>query len=196
MKKTLVILPLVAMVAACSTTSDPFEKRAEAQRERQEKLVERSLDKAPKWMTDLPKSNTAVYAAGTAVSSDFSMADDKAKLIALGKICMAAGGEVDKQSKVYIMDTQNGSTESSEMAIRGMCRKVDVTGAERVDIKRVSEGGRYRTYVLMALPYGDANQLRKDKLNEQLARTAEARSREAFKELDAQTNKPLTQGNQ
>jgi hypothetical protein len=189
MKKTLVLLPLVAALTACGTFSskDQFEKRADEQRERQEKIVERSLDKAPKWMTDLPKSPNAVYAAGTAVSSDFSMADDKAKLIALGKICMAAGGEVDKQSKVYIMDTQTGSTESSEMAIRGLCRKVDVTGAERVEIKRMNEGGRYRTYVLMALPTGDANQLRKDKLNEQLVKTAETRSREAFKELDNQS---------
>lgn len=189
MKKTLVLLPLVAALTACGTFSskDQFEKRADEHRERQEKIVERSLDKAPKWMTDLPKSPNAVYAAGTAVSSDFSMADDKAKLIALGKICMAAGGEVDKQSKVYIMDTQTGSTESSEMAIRGLCRKVDVTGAERVEIKRMNEGGRYRTYVLMALPTGDANQLRKDKLNEQLVKTAETRSREAFKELDNQS---------
>lgn len=187
MKKTFLVLPIVMALTACGSMSkDPYERRADEQRERQEKLVERSLDKAPKWMTDLPKSSSAVYAAGTAVSSDFSMADDKAKLIALGKICMSAGGEVDKQSKVYMMDTQSGSTEASEMAIRGMCRKVDVTGAERVEIKRVSEGGRYRTYVLMALPIGDANQLRTAKNNEQLSRTAEARSREAFKELDIQ----------
>lgn len=190
MKKTLVLIPMVAALTACGTFSskDPYDRRADEIRERQEKMVNQSLDSAPKWMTDLPKSSSAVYAAGTAVSSDFSMADDKAKLIALGKICMSAGGEVDKQSKVFIMDTQHGSTESSEMAIRGLCRKVDVTGAERVEIKRVNEGGRYRTYVLMALPTGMANRLRQDKLNEQLSRTSETRSREAFKELDAQSN--------
>ena len=187
MKKALVVLPIVAMLAACGTTRDPYERRADEQRERQEKLVERSLDKAPKWMTELPKSNSAIYAAGTAVSSDFSMADDKAKMIALGKICMSAGGEVDKQSKVYIMDTQSGSAETSEMAIRGLCRKVDVTGAERVEIKRVSEGARYRTYVLMALPIGEANQLRTAKTNEQMLKTAEERSREAFKQMDNQS---------
>jgi hypothetical protein len=190
MKKAFLVLPIVMALTACGSMSkDPYEKRADAERERRNEMVERSLDKAPKWMTELPKSNTAIYAAGTAVSADFSMADDKAKLIALGKICMSAGGEVDKQSKVYIMDTQSGSTETSEMAIRGLCRKVDVTGAERVEIKRVSEGGRYRTYVLMAMPYGEANQLRTTKANEQLARTSEARSREAFKELDKQTNR-------
>jgi hypothetical protein len=187
MKKTLALLPIVALMAACSSApKDPYERRAYEERERQEKFVNQSLDRAPKWMTDLPKSNSAVYAAGTAVSADFSMADDKAKLIALGKICMSAGGEVDKQSKVYIMDTASGSSETSEMAIRGMCRKVDVTGAERVEIKRVPEGGRYRTYVLMALPTGEANRLRTAKNNEQLNKTAEVRSREAFKELDIQ----------
>jgi len=186
MKKTLLLLPLVASLAACGTFSskDPYERKADEIREQREKLVERSLDKAPKWMTELPKSTGAVYAAGTAVSGDFSMADDKAKTIALGKICIAAGGTVDKQSKVFIMDTQNGSTEASEMAIRSMCQNVDVTGAVVHDIKRMSEGGRYRTYILVALPVGEANQLRQQRVNEQLARTSEARSREAFRELD------------
>jgi len=189
MKKTLILLPLVASLAACGTFSskDPYERRADEIREQREKLVERSLDKAPKWMTELPKSTGAVYAAGTAVSGDFSMADDKAKTIALGKICIAAGGTVDKQSKVFIMDTQNGSTEASEMAIRSMCKNVDVTGAVVHDIKRMSEGGRYRSYILVALPIGEANQLRQQRVNEQLSRTSEARSREAFSELDNKT---------
>ena len=189
MKKTLILIPLVASLAACGTFSskDPYERRADEMREQREKLVERSLDKAPKWMTELPQSTGAVYAAGTAVSGDFSMADDKAKTIALGKICIAAGGTVDKQSKVFIMDTQNGSTEASEMAIRSMCQNVDVTGAVVHDIKRMSEGGRYRTYILVALPIGEANQLRQQKVNEQLARTSEARSREAFRELDTKS---------
>jgi hypothetical protein len=189
MKKTLILLPLVASLAACGTFSskDPYERRADEMREQREKLVERSLDKAPKWMTELPQSTGAVYAAGTAVSGDFSMADDKAKTIALGKICIAAGGTVDKQSKVFIMDTQNGSTEASEMAIRSMCQNVDVTGAVVHDIKRMSEGGRYRTYILVALPIGEANQLRQQRVNEQLARTSEARSREAFRELDTKS---------
>jgi len=189
MKKTLLLLPLVASLAACGTFSskDPYERRADELREQREKLVERSLDKAPKWMTELPKSTGAVYAAGTAVSGDFSMADDKAKTIALGKICIAAGGTVDKQSKVFIMDTQNGSTEASEMAIRSMCKNVDVTGAVVHDIKRMSEGGRYRSYILVALPIGEANQLRQQKVNEQLSRTSEARSREAFSDLDNKT---------
>jgi hypothetical protein len=69
MKKTLLLIPIVAMLAACGTT-DPYGKRADYERERQEKYVERSIDKAPKWMFELPISNSAVYENGTAISGD------------------------------------------------------------------------------------------------------------------------------
>jgi hypothetical protein len=193
MKKAILLIPIVASLAACGTFSskDPYERAAEREVERRDKLIEQSLDKAPKWMTEVPVSESAIYAAGTATSGDFSMADEKAKTIAFGKICITAGGEVDKQSKVYMVDTQGGSSETSETAIRSMCRKVDVTGARIHELKRTSEGGRYRTYVLVALPMGDANLLRKAKVNEEIQRSTDVRSREAFRELDTQTNKEV-----
>jgi hypothetical protein len=188
MKKLIAFLPVALFLTACGST-DVYQKRAEDARERQAKFVERSISQAPKWMTELPKSTGAVYANGTAVSGDLSMADEKAKIIALGKICVTAGGEVDMQSRVFRSDVGETSTENSEMAVRGMCRKVDVTGAEIVEIKRVAEGSRYRTYMLVALPLGDANTLKRDKVNDSLARQSITRSTEAFKELDVQTTR-------
>ena len=187
MKKLLTVVPLVMLMAACSSTSDPYAKRAEAERERQTKLVERSIDKAPEWMLKVPKSEGAVYANGTAISPDMEMAISKAKMLAYGKICMAAGGEVDQQSRVFRTDNNNTSVENSEVAIRAMCRKVDITGVEPSQKVLIAEGDRYRAYVLIALPVGDANQLRKAKVNEELNRNANVRATEAFKELDQKT---------
>ena len=183
MKRSLLVLPLVAALAACSTT-DPYEKRAEAERTRTETLVERSISQAPKWMTELPKSNTAVYQNGTAVSPDMGMSTNKAKTLAFGKICMAAGGQVNQQSKIYRTDSENASTEFSELAIKSFCPGVDITGVEVVDTKMIAEGNRFRTYVLVALPTGEANQLqvRKDRIQQE--RRAESRSREAFREME------------
>jgi hypothetical protein len=186
MKKAFLVLPAVIALTACGST-DVYQKRAEEARERQERYVERSIDKAPKWMTDLPKSTGAVYANATSVSGDFSMADEKAKTLALGKICITAGGEVDMQSRVFRNDVGESSNENSEIAIRSMCRKVDVTGAEVVEIKRVAEGPRYRTYILMALPLGDSNQLKREKTNAAIAGQTATRTVEAFKELDTLT---------
>ena len=187
MKKVFTLLPIVAVMAACSSTpKDDYDKRAAAVESKREAAVEKSISKAPGWMTELPTSNSAVYANGSAVSNDMSMADYKAKLFAYGKICMAAGGKVSQQAKVFMQDTSEVSTEISELAIRSMCPNVDLTGVETKEIKRVAEGSRYRSYVLVVLPTGDANALQKRKDALAADKRAQTRSVEAFKELDAQ----------
>lgn len=185
MKKIITLLPMVALLAACGTT-DPMAKRAEIERDRQERLVERTIDKAPKWMTELPVSNSAVYAAGTSVSGDYSMAIQKAKADAYGKICMSAGGTASQQTKVYRTDSESASTEFSEMVLRSRCKEVDLTGVEvpKDGIKMISEGGRYRAYVLVVMPTGDANILKKAKEAARQREIAAARAPQAFKELE------------
>ena len=191
MKRLLLLSPLVLALAACCTTSDPYEKRAERERDRQERLVERALDKAPKWMTELPKSDSAIYQNGTAVSPDMGMSVNKAKTMAFGKLCMSAGGQVSQQSKIYRLDSENASTEHSELAIRGLCPSVDISGAEVVDTRMISEGGRFRTYVLVALPTGQANAIQTERDRRTQQRLAEQRSREAFRELQNTEVKPI-----
>jgi hypothetical protein len=187
MKKVFTLLPIVAVIAACSSTpKDDYDKRAAAVESKREAAVEKSLSKAPSWMTELPASNNAVYANGSAVSSDMSMADYKAKLFAYGKICMAAGGKVSQQAKVFMQDTTDASYETSELAIRSLCPEVDITGVETKEVKRIAEGSRYRSYVLVALPTGDANALQKRKDALKLEKRAASRSADAFKELENQ----------
>jgi hypothetical protein len=185
MRKLLILLPVVALMAACSSApKETYDRRAYEVEQKREQYAERAIDKAPKWMTELPKSNAAVYANGTAVSGDFSMADEKAKTIAFGKICMAAGGEVDKNSRVFRADVGEQSVENSSVAIRSMCRTVDVTGAEVVEVKRLAEGSRFRSYVLVALPTGAANPMQQRRDQNRAQRSVQAQSDAAFRELD------------
>jgi hypothetical protein len=97
---------------------------------------------------------------------------------------MSAGGRVDQQTKIYRLDSDRASTEHSELAIRSFCPGVDISGVEMVETKMISEGGQFRTYVLVALPTGDANAIQKFRAEQQQRRLAETRSREAFKEMD------------
>jgi hypothetical protein len=185
MKNIFVICSVAVLLTACGST-DPYQKRADAERERTERQIERALDRAPKWMNELPKSNSAIYASGSAVSGDLSMADEKAKLVAYGNICTAAGGEVDKQSRVFRADVGDQSVENSRMAIRSMCRTVDITGAEVVEIKRVTQGTQFRSYALVALPTGDANPLQQRRDRQRAAAQVTQQSDQAFRELDRQ----------
>lgn len=181
--KKLILLPIVAALTACGTT-DHYGKRAEQERTRQEKHVEKSIDRAPKWMFELPKSSSAVYSSGTNTSASWEMALHKAKADAYGKICMTAGGTTSQQTKIYRADKGQASSEISEMVIRSSCKEVDITGVEVADKKIYPEGSQYRAYVLIALPTGDANVLRKYKDQVRLNEIAAERSKEAFKELD------------
>ena len=183
MNKTLLLLPVVAVLAACGTT-DPYGKRAEQERARQERAVNNAIDQAPKWMLVTPISNSAVYAAGTSASGDYSMAFIKAKADAYGKICMTAGGTVSQRTKIYKADTADASSELSEMVLRTSCKEVDITGVEVSERKVVAEGNRFRAYVLVALPTGDANILKKAKEQARVNELAARRAPEAFKELD------------
>jgi hypothetical protein len=181
--KTILALMVAVMLTACGT-SDPYAKRAEAERQRQERYVERTIDKAPDWMLKVPMSNSAVYANGTARSGDWSMAVYKAKADAYGKICMSAGGTVSQNTKIYKSDTENASGEMSEMAIRSSCKSVDITGVEVSDKKIIQEGNFYRVYVLVVLPTGDANILRKARESARAQEAAARRAPDAFKELN------------
>lgn len=181
--KALLLIPIVAILAACGTT-DPYGKRADQERARQERYVERTIDQAPKWMIQTPTSSSAVYAAGTSASGDYSMAFQKAKADAYGKICMTAGGSASQRTKIYKADTAQASSELSEMVIRTQCKDVDLTGIEVAERKIIAEGNRYRAYVLVALPTGDANILRKAKEQAKLNEITAQRAPGAFKELD------------
>ena len=184
--KVVIALAVMGTMSGCGmfSTRDNYERRADEERERQEKLVERSIDKAPKWMTDLPQSKDAVYANGTAVSGDFGMADAKAKMMAYSKVCMAAGGQVSQQGKVFMQDSRSSTTELSELAIKSFCASVDITGVETREIKRIAEGNRYRSYVLIALPVGAANPMQARKDGIAADKRAETRSKEAFIEIE------------
>jgi hypothetical protein len=183
MKRILFASAVAVALVGCAS-NDRYQNQADAERERQVAYAERAVSQAPKWMAKLPESKDAVYANGSAVSPDMSMAADKAKLVAYGKICMAAGGTVDQRNTVFRTDNNETSVEKSELAIRGMCRSVDISGVEIVEVKTVAEGTRFRTFVLIALPTGEANaiQRRKDQIRTQ--ESAQKRSDQVFREMD------------
>ena len=181
MKRMITVSAAVLGITACGT--NPVQtSSSQADGRSQERLVTQAVEKAPKWMFKLPQETGVVYENGTAISSDFSMADQKAKTMAYTKICMAAGGKIRSQMKVYRADTDGASVEQSELTARSICPDIDISGVETVEMKHVAEGNRIRSYVLVALPIGSKNIVKSTK-------ELQNRSTDAFKELD---NLPIT----
>jgi hypothetical protein len=188
MKKIITLLPIIAVLAACGTT-DVYQKRVDNQYEREGKAIEQALKGRPDWMGKLPVSDSAVFAAAEGSAENYNMAVHLARTNALAEICYSAGGTVSSQTKQY--DT--GSTKSSniEKVTRSNCNTVDVTGVETYGAKNIDQnpvvvraGNRYTAYVLIALPTGDANVLRRAKEKNSREILEAQRSTQAFKELD------------
>jgi hypothetical protein len=177
----------VMLALAGCATSDRYERQVQAEYKYRTKMAERAVEQAPKWVYEVPTSTAAVYASGTAVSTDLGMSTDKAKTMAFGKICMSAGGRVNQQSSLYRADTETAGSEFSELAVKTFCPQVDITGAEVVQTKVIPEGGRFRSYVLVALPTGDANKLAQARDNANLQRRVEQRANQV---LDSMPTNP------
>lgn len=178
--KLCVASAVMLALAGCATKGDRFERQAQLEYKVRTQAADRAVEQAPKWMYEVPTSNAAVYASGTAVSTDLGMSTDKAKTMAFGKICMSAGGRVNQQSSIYRADTETAGSEYSELAVKSFCPQVDITGAEVVQTKVISEGGRFRSYVLVALPTGDANKLARARDNAALQRRVEQRANQVL----------------
>ena len=186
MKKTLLLLPIVAVLTACGTFSskESYDKRADEQRKQQADAQQKVLDKTPDWYNKVPTSSNAVYESGFGSSFNMADADAYAKTDAYSKLCMAAGGKTSQQTKVFSTEGENSRTQVNERATKSFCPNVDLTGVEQREIKRIQAGNRIHTYVLVALPTGDANILRKAKEAQQEREIALRRAPEAFKELE------------
>jgi len=187
MKKALVLLPVVLALAACGTTN-VYDKRAEAERKYREEQIERTLKETPKWMTNLPTANNAVYASGQGYADSYAMAVHAAKTDALSHICYTADGQVTSQTKDYA--TGSSSTSSVERATRTNCNSVDVTGVEIVKDSDVGEnpkviraGTQFTAFVLIALPTGDANPMRTYKDKQRRLDREAVRADKAFDEI-------------
>jgi hypothetical protein len=174
---TLPIIGIVSLITACGSSPVSKNVQTDIDYRQQAKVASQAISEAPPWMTRLPKESGVIYENGTAVSSDFSMADLKAKTMAYVKICTGAGGKVRSQMKMYRADNDASSVEQSELTVRSLCPDVDITGVETVEMKHVAEGNRIRTYVLVALPMGSKNLMKSTK-------DVQNKSGEAFKELD------------
>ena len=190
-RNTVIAMSSIACLTLTACASNPTEQvKSQAQEEyrQQAKIANQSIIQAPSWMSKLPKETGVIYENGTAVSSDFAMADLKAKTIAYTKICTGAGGKVRSQMKMYRADNEGASVEQSELIARSICPDVDITGVETVEMKHVAEGNRIRSYVLVALPMGSKNVMKSTK-------DIQNRSVDAFKELDSITKEQAPQTN-
>lgn len=188
--KKLLVIAAGALLTACGTTQTVTQTAPQPQVARPvqvspgEASAQRVIDNVPEWFVDVPKKDNVIYAVGDGVSGSLSGAIGNARANAFEGICQSAGGRVRSQTKVYRQDTERSSVSVTTTAIRNICPDVDVTGANVEKRSVIRDGDRYRAFVLVALPVGEANVLARTKQADKLQERAISNKEQEFRELD------------
>jgi hypothetical protein len=143
---------------------------------------------APKWFTRMPDDTPdMIFAAATAVAPDEQMAIDKARLQAERKLVEMHRSLIVSQTNSNRSDTGGTMSESTTITVQKNANG-ELIGAQRVD-SQVECFGPFnsqtcKAYVLLRLPMGDNNTLRKERVNVQVRKEAELRAGRAQQELE------------
>jgi len=139
---------------------------------------------APEWFVRLPASSeTMVYGAGTAVSTDEQMAYDKARLFAERKLVEQAHAVITTQTRTFQNDTGTDLQSRFETVTRKNAQG-QIVGVQQVDSQAHFDGRQYKVYVLIRLPIGEANTQHAAQQRAKSQRESEFRARRAEQEMD------------
>lgn len=128
--------------------------KEEAANKKQEKM-EKEVNLVPAWALDPPRTDeTGIYAVGSGSDEDPVTSSRKAMLQAKYELASTLKTELSGE------DTMSGSGEQDyRYIINGFVNKVTITGYEIIERKVEPIDGKYKTYVLIKLPFNSLNKV-------------------------------------
>ena len=199
--KKIMLLGAVALLGACSSNkvvetamtvppnsivdTDTYVYKA--------KVVEEQIEIIPDWFKKMPESETAIYSTGTAATSDLQLSIDLAVLNAKTTLADRINGRVRSQTKSFVAKIGNEEIGSSvlsevEKATKNIIADVDVAGYKVSETEIVSNGPKYRAYVLLEYSDKEANKIIMNRLRKDRMLLSKIRSTKAWEELDNSVN--------
>jgi len=153
------------------------------------KVVNEQIEVMPDWFKKMPESDTAIYSTGTAATSDLQLSIDLAVLNAKTTLADRINGRVRSQTKSFVAKIGNEEIGSSvlsevERATKNIIADVDVAGYKVSETEIVSNGPKYRAYVLLEYSDKEANKIILNRLRKDRMLLSKIRSTKAWEELD------------
>ena len=186
----LILVPATALIlGACSNTPPPETIMSKQMFEYKSEQVKTQIDHMPKWYTDIPKKDDAVYAVGTSETPDLQLAVDIAVLSAKTTLADRVDSRLRSQMKLFKSKLGTTDFDSSvqtefEQVTRNIIADADVAGYTIKESKVVPNGTQYRAYVLLEYKNDEANRVIKTRLSANENLYSKLRATVAFKELD------------
>jgi len=152
------------------------------------KAVTEQIEVMPDWFKKMPESDTAIYSTGTAATTDLQLSVDLAVLNAKTTLADRINGRVRSQTKSFVAKIGNQETASVlsevEKATKNIIADVDVAGYKVSETEVVSNGPKYRAYVLLEYSDKEANKIIMNRLRKDRMLVSKIKSTKAWQELD------------
>lgn len=196
-KQLLATVGFAVLLGACA--ADPGSPQAilEAEQEIAEykqEIVADQVDDIPDWFIDPPVADMAVYAVGSARSTNLDMALTKATLSAKRQLADRLSGELTEKIREFASEIGEGDNleviEELERATANVVRKTAVHGY-RVADKEIQPalGGRFQVYILLEYGSEEINKVLKRKLQDERTKTKNKRKKELFEQLEKELDR-------
>ena len=188
--KKMVLLASTVALAGCSDKVPPNTAMSKAEYKYRTAQVEEQIDSMPKWYTNIPKEEDAVYAVGTAKTPDLQLAVDIAVLSAKTTLADRVDSRIRSQLKTFkaklgTSDFDSNVAEEFEQVTRNLVADADVAGYTIKENVIVQNGTQYRAYVLLEYKNEVANRVIQTRLAKNNALLSKFKSTKAWQELDA-----------
>ena len=152
------------------------------------KAVTEQIEVMPDWFKKMPESDTAIYSTGTAATTDLQLSVDLAVLNAKTTLADRINGMVRSQTKSFVAKIGNEETASVlsevEKATKNIIADVDVAGYKVSETEVVTNGPKYRAYVLLEYSDKEANKIIMNRLRKDRMLVSKIKSTKAWQELD------------
>ena len=187
--RSVLLMAGVLGLSACSDKLPPNLAMTEKEFEYRTEQVENQIDDMPKWYTNIPKEDDAVYAVGTAVTPDLQLSVDIAVLSAKTTLADRVDSRIRSQLKTF--KSKLGSTDFDsnvavefEQVTRNLIADADVAGYTVKENVIVQNGTQYRSYVLLEYRNEVAASVIRTRVAKNAALLSKLKSTQAWKELD------------
>jgi len=180
-------LPLAALALSACSSQGKITQAVVIEEQRE--LVEKQIERMPKWFTKIPVKDESIFAVGTAVTPDLQLSYDIAVLNAKTTLADRINGKVRSQTKNFIAkvgstDLDVATLNEVEKVTKNIIADVDVAGYAVSEAEVFPDGTQYRAFVLLEYNDLEANKIIVNRLRKDRLLYSKLRSNKAFQELD------------
>lgn len=187
MKTYLLTIPIAALALSACSSQGTITQAVVIEEQRE--LVEKQIERMPKWFTKIPVKDESIFAVGTAVTPDLQLSYDIAVLNAKTTLADRINGKVRSQTKSFIAkvgstDLDVATLNEVEKVTKNIIADVDVAGYAVSEAEVFPDGTQYRAFVLLEYNDLEANKIIVNRLRKDRLLYSKLRSNKAFQELD------------